>query len=208
MFFKDRQALTFLINKREYKTGVEVGVWKGEFSEWLLYESRLKKLYSIDKWVNHNGDDDWYHHEWAEEECRRRLEPFGDRSVIVKKWSTDAAGDFPNWSLDFVYLDAGKDHRSITDDILYWYDKVSWGGILAGKDYTLLPWEGCSIMAAVDRMVDIMGLSLNVTGTQDADDPIQRHHLAYMNSPINSKNRAVETPTWWITKPKKKEEDG
>lgn len=198
MFVEDRFDFSRVIIEKEYKTAVEVGACKGEFSEHLLYYTPLKKLYSIDKWEDHNGDDEWFHHEESYKECKGRLLPFGKRSEIMKMWSKEASNEFKAQSIDFIFLDAGKDIRSITDDLIHWYDKVKPGGILAGKDYCLLPWEGCSIMAAVDKMCDLMHEDLFITGS-DEHDPMRRNWIAHMNSPINSKHR-IETPSWWIKK--------
>lgn len=201
MFVEDRFDFIRLIIENEYETAVEVGAGDGTFSEYLLYYSPLKKLYSIDKWEDHNGDDEWYHHEKSYARCKERLYPFSSRSKIMKMWSKEASEKFDNYSIDFVYLDAGKDIHSITDDLLYWYDKVKSGGIFAGKDYCLLPWEGCSIMAAVDKMCALTYEDLFVTGCIDSD-PIRRHHMAHSNSPLSQKNEnyEIETPSWWIKK--------
>ena len=39
-----RNDFTQLINKRKYKIGVEIGVYKGIFSNYLLKESELDEL--------------------------------------------------------------------------------------------------------------------------------------------------------------------
>ena len=198
MLIRDRYDFARLIIEKEYKTGIEVGAGNGEFSEHLLYYSTLKKLHSIDKWEDYKGDDVWYKHERSEKECRERLIPFKDRSEIIKGWSKEVSERFETQSVDFIYLDAGKDVRSITDDFLYWYEKVRMGGILAGKDYCLLPWDGCSIMAAVDKLCVLMHEELYITGSDD-HDPVNRHFIAHKNSPINQPE-AIETPSWWIMK--------
>jgi len=196
LFAKDRFEVYHLINKREYETAVEVGAGRGVYSEHLLYYSTLKKLYSIDKWEDHDGDDEWYKHEESEKECRERLLPFGKRSEIIKGWSKEVSETIPSQSVDFVFIDAGKDLRSITDDIIHWYDKIKAGGILAGKDYCLLPYEGCSIMAAVDKMCVLMGKELNITGSPNTN-PESINFIAHNNSPIGQKHE-IETPSWWI----------
>jgi hypothetical protein len=187
LFAKDRYEVSHLINEREYTTAVEVGAGRGIYSEHLLYYSPLKKLHSIDIW-----DDD----EEAEKECKERLLPFGKRSEIIKGWSKEVSESFDPVSIDFIFIDAGKDVRSITDDLIHWYDKVKPGGILAGKDYCLLPHEGCSIMAAVDKMCVLMDKELHITGSNSVD-PIERHFIAHTNSPINQRHE-IETPSWWV----------
>ena len=51
-FIKKRDDFVKLINDMSLKKGVEVGVAKGEFSEYLLKNSNLDILYSIDAWSN------------------------------------------------------------------------------------------------------------------------------------------------------------
>ena len=67
--------------------------------------------------------------------CRERLKPFKSRSKIWRDYSVNAALSFTDLSLDFVYLDARHDYRSVAMDVRVWWPKVKRGGILAGHDY-------------------------------------------------------------------------
>ena len=55
--------------------------------------------------------------------------------IKVRKSSIEAAKDFPDRSLDAVYIDAEHDEESIRADIKAWRPKIKFGGILSGHDY-------------------------------------------------------------------------
>lgn len=67
--------------------------------------------------------------------------------TVVEKDSLSAAADYPDESLDFVYLDAAHDEASVAADIAAWLPKIKPGGVLAGHDYHTA-WPG--VVIAVD----------------------------------------------------------
>lgn len=67
------------------------------------------------------------------QEAQERLIPYG--VTFVEKFSMDALSDFPDESLDFVYIDANHEWPFVTQDIYYWSRKVRVGGIVAGHDF-------------------------------------------------------------------------
>merc|ERR1711879_559644 len=58
-----------------------------------------------------------------------------DRRKLIKGLSVQAAKMFEDESLDWVYVDALHDHKSVIKDLEAWYPKVRWGGFLSGDDY-------------------------------------------------------------------------
>jgi len=137
-----RTDLTKVIDELNLKVGVEVGVRQGHFSEYILANSHIEKLYSVDAWMEEQditlsvrkrcekGKMDLWH-----QETINRLSKFGDRSIIIKDLSANAVNNFENESLDFIYLDASHIFSGFALDIIYWWDKLKWGGIYAGHDY-------------------------------------------------------------------------
>ena len=105
-----------------YKTGAEIGVEKGEFSEKLCLAGL--KLFSIDPWKK---DEDY-------EYAKRVLTPYPN-CTIIRKTSMEAVGDFADGSLDFVYIDANHEFKFIAEDLSEWTKKVRKGGIVSGHDY-------------------------------------------------------------------------
>ena len=47
----------------------------------------------------------------------------------------DVVKQFKDGSLDFVYIDANHEFRSVIDDISEWGKKVKVGGIVSGHDF-------------------------------------------------------------------------
>jgi hypothetical protein len=75
--------------------------------------------------------------------AKERLKPYD--CTIIRKTSFDAAKDFSDESLDFVYIDGAHDFKNVTDDINIWSKKVRKGGVISGHDYI-----------AVDRKRDVI----------------------------------------------------
>ena len=122
--------------------GVEVGVFKGQFSFHLLNTWECRLLTSVDPWKEFSTTEyidvcnlaqDM--HERNYEETLTRLTPFGDRSRLLRATSADGAEEFADGTLDFVYLDAQHHYEAVCDDIRVWYPKVRSGGVLGGHDY-------------------------------------------------------------------------
>ncbi len=152
--------------------GAEIGVKHGQFSEYLLDHWNGRLLYSVDPWREFGRDE--YHDDdnVAQREqdrnfeiTRNRLARFGERSRILRMTSEEAAREIADASLDFVYLDARHDYKSVKEDIALWYPKVKPGGVLAGHDYLEGSIKGTvfGVKPAVDEFVRAAGLRLYVT---------------------------------------------
>ena len=117
-----------------YKTGVEIGVYKGEFTEKFCRAGL--KMYAIDPWLNYS---DFIH-----PRGQRRLDSQYQQAkgilaaydcTIVRKTSMEAVEDFANESLDFVYIDGNHHFKYVAEDICEWSKKVRPGGVISGHDY-------------------------------------------------------------------------
>jgi len=169
--FLNRGEIPYILNRKGLvNAGVEVGVYYGQYSEYLLTHWKGKTLYSVDAWGQYvaPGTTTLPAEEFARiyESARRRLTPFGERSKIIRQLSTVAAQSMGDGTLDFVYLDAGHDYASVLEDLQAWAPKVRPGGMLAGHDY----WDGSSgavpvygVKKAVDEFAKMHGLSVKVS---------------------------------------------
>jgi len=129
--------------------GVEVGVWAGEFSERILRIVQPRFLHLVDQWKQvpghpsrrwgGNGNTSQAKIEQAYKSATVRLhaETRAGRVVIHRNPSVDAAKEFPDGSVDFVYLDADHRYHAVLADLSAWWPKVKAGGALAGDDYDL-----------------------------------------------------------------------
>lgn len=139
-----RLALPALLNFLGLRgIGVEVGVFKGEFSELLLNYSGLSKLYSVDPWIHQDGsvysedDSNLNNEEFGSiyDQVVEKLKKYGERSVVLRKFSVDAARQFSDGSLDFVYIDANHSYEACREDMETWWPKLKRGGVFSGHDY-------------------------------------------------------------------------
>ena len=139
-------GLAKLFAELGYKEGVEVGVLNGDYSAILCQNNPDLHLYSVDSWradeypegfleQSHPrpGSDTQEYYDSAFRNATKKLAPYN--CTLIRKTSIEAAKDFADESLDFVYLDAGHDFLNFTLDLEAWKNKVKIGGILAGHDY-------------------------------------------------------------------------
>ena len=139
-----REDLCKIIDALDLKKGVELGVCSGDFSVYLLENSGLEKLYSVDAWSTDEDLTRSVFKRWAirkgqldeqEAETRRRLGEFGPRSEIVKGLTFDVVDKFPDAHCDFIYVDASHRFSGVALDLIKWWPKLKVGGIFAGHDY-------------------------------------------------------------------------
>ena len=113
----------------------------GGFSNWVLSNwPACTKYYMVDLWSaqdNYRQMDNATTSKNLErmEEARRNVARFGTKAVLVRKSSVEAAAQFEDASIDFVYLDARHTYDAVMEDLEAWWPKVRPGGIVAGEDY-------------------------------------------------------------------------
>ena len=120
---------------------VEIGSYKGRSSSAMavnIINSQKKiKFYCVDTW---EGSKE---HQNNKEIIEKTLyDTFINNtksvsSVInpMRKLSTEAANNFKDKEISFVYIDASHDYKNVTDDLESWYPKLKDGGTLAGHDW-------------------------------------------------------------------------
>jgi hypothetical protein len=114
--------------------GVEVGVERAHFSK-VICET-ADKLYGVDPLEAYKGYREHVSQDKLDgfyQEVLERME--GKPFEIVRKYSIEAANDFTDESLDFVYIDANHNYDHVLADIKSWLPKVKPGGIVSGHDY-------------------------------------------------------------------------
>jgi len=132
-----RNDLPKWLRELDFKTGVEVGVATGKYSEIICIENPQMKVYGVDPW---EGSVDYKNHIRKEDfnklytEAKERMAQYPNYEII-RETSEEALKRFDDESLDFVYLDANHEEPYISQDIAGWDRKLKPGGILAGHDY-------------------------------------------------------------------------
>ena len=146
---------------------VEVGVWKGDFSEQIL-NCNPAKLILIDPWLfqpklktrmyggvvaKSQSDMDNIH--------GGVVSRFGSKVQIIRKKSNEAYKELEDASVDWVYIDGDHDYASVMEDLMNFYPKIKKGGFLTGDDYA---WE--TVRKAVDEFVKDRQLTCKTNRTQ------------------------------------------
>lgn len=141
-----RKMLPFYLNYHELvREGAEIGVQRGIFSEHLLRYWHGQILHCIDPWQQFDSTEyleskdnvPQQTHEMYYAETVARLSRFGRRARILRATSKQAAQQFADGSLDFVFIDAQHHYAAVKEDIELWYPKVRRGGLLCGHDWSL-----------------------------------------------------------------------
>lgn len=123
---------------------VELGAWKGRSTVFMGVEiansGKDIKFYSIDHW--HGSLEEIDHREDEDVRLGQLYEVYLENIRRVKDYvhpirsdTAEAAQQFDDQSVDFVYVDAGHTYRAVTRDIAAWWPKVRLGGVLAGDDW-------------------------------------------------------------------------
>ena len=129
--------LPVLFKELNFKSGAEIGVLYGKFSEILCKELPDMTIYSVDPWQFYPVHNN-FRRAWRYEPMYQRVKAFlapYPNSKIIRKPSMEAIKDFENESLDFVFIDADHRFQHMVNDIAEWSRKVKIGGIISGHDY-------------------------------------------------------------------------
>ena len=165
---KKKGEIPHVLQEEGLKVGVEVGVFKGGFSNWVLSNwpkcrrgrkhtrpppqrspthpsttatastsaatatcsaCRCEKYYMVDLWAaqeNYRQMDNATTAKNLErmETARRNVARFGNKAVLVRKSSVEAAKQFEDGSVDFVYLDARHTYDAVMEDMEAWWPKA------------------------------------------------------------------------------------
>ena len=157
--------------RREKQVAVEVGVWQGSMSRWLLTTRPGLTLHMVDPWAAGKPGESWYdkgdkfakrsqeQHDQNYALCCELAELFAPRAILHRKPSLEAVREFPDGSLDLAFIDAAHDAANVRKDILAWRPKVRPGGVLSGHDYRV---GGVyfGLVKMVERTTKELGLTL------------------------------------------------
>lgn len=110
-----------------HNIGVEVGVDAGAHAEALLRYCALEKLYLVDRWEK----------EYPLGICTGRVWALGFKPIVefIHKGSIEAAKQFQNGTLHFVYVDQHHEKSIVEADLQAWWPKLLPGGLLGYRNY-------------------------------------------------------------------------
>ena len=133
----------FLNEHPELKIGAEIGCAAGQHIKAIMEETKVEKMYGVDPYITESWDmhgffdinETYGGFDGLYEEVCDMLSPYGDRVEMIRKKSTDAAPDFEDGCLDFVFIDAFHDYENCNNDIAFWHHRVRKGGYVMGHDW-------------------------------------------------------------------------
>lgn len=138
---------TTIVSHAGVRSMVEVGVWKGEFSETLLRRCpEITTYYLVDPWrhlaawnkpanVSQGQFDAIYAEALARTEFAR------ERRRVLRGTTLEVIGRIPSHSLDYAYIDGDHTLRGITIDLLSVARTVRPGGLIGGDDFMPNIWQ-------------------------------------------------------------------
>lgn len=158
--------------------GIEVGVWRGDFSARILQRCAPRRLTLIDPWrVNLKPE---YSRAWYGERTSQAtmdgnhafvLDRFQDEIArgavrVDRRPSAEALADMPQESADFIYVDGDHTYDSVLSDLRLGYRVLKTGGLLCGDDYWLGGWWGDGVVRALHQAASEMKVLIEMI--QDA----------------------------------------
>lgn len=116
--------------------GVEIGTAEGHTTEYLLNTISDLTLYGVDPYPEYiDWDGNMPKYDENKKQHHKKVENFSDRYTHVYKTSDDAALEFEDESLDFVFIDGLHTYDQVLRDCINYYPKVKKGGYIIGHDF-------------------------------------------------------------------------
>jgi len=139
---KSRDLFGVMSDERGFTVVAELGVQRGFFTDRYLYTAKKnKKYYLVDTWEQRSNYSDAANVDNYEQQARfnhamKRLAPYSARTelLVLRNFTTSAALLVPDYSVDFIYVDARHDYCGVMEDLEVWFPKLKLGGIMAGDD--------------------------------------------------------------------------
>jgi hypothetical protein len=161
---------------------LEIGVYKGHFSEMIKQSLRPSKLFLVDPWTvgaDKNGKIERYENETclptaysSTEDLDLIKQKFGQEIIdgkieINRNYSYDAIDSFEDESLDFIYIDACHLYDSVLWDLENYLPKLKEGGVISGHDYVDYPVFG--VIEAVKDFCTKHGYEISLLNKNGGD---------------------------------------
>ncbi|KAF4747636.1 hypothetical protein FOZ63_031629 [Perkinsus olseni] len=119
---------------------VEIGVFSGHFSDFVLGALPNVTLIGIDPYY---GDDGTFPPELAHldpvmvyEQTKERYSKYGERAKLWATTSKEASRVIPDESVDLIFIDGCHEYDCVREDIDLWLPKLRPGGIMSGHDFS------------------------------------------------------------------------
>ncbi len=142
-----------IIDERQLRTGIELGVAFGGHVEALAGLPSVEKIYGVDPYEHRPDYDDPINVSQEQFDAIhdfviRRMKVFGTKYEHLRTYSLRAAVQM-HATLDFIYIDAEHSYKGVSEDLVAWFGKIRDGGIVGGHDYGHVDFPG--VKQAVDE---------------------------------------------------------
>lgn len=153
-----------LIKEHNWTTGAELGVQEGRTYLHLLESCSDLILTGVDLWSpniarktrakNLDEFNDSINYEYFQN-LKKKTKKYGERAILHRMFTLEAAKIIDNNSLDFIFVDADHNYEGVYNDIKSWLPKIKDDGWILGHD---INWP--SVKKAVDELIPgyIIGL--------------------------------------------------
>jgi predicted O-methyltransferase YrrM len=124
---------------------VEIGCWKGKSAAFMAVEiinsGKAIKFFTVDhfKGSPNHGDNPDVAAGRLEAIARANLKPVARGVEIISASSVEAAAQFEDGTVDFLFIDGTHDYDNVKADLLAWKPKLKPGAMVAGDDAN---WRG------------------------------------------------------------------
>lgn len=156
-----RDNLAQLFNHLDFKVGVEIGTEYGLYAETICKAAPALKLYSVDPYRAYRG--------YREHKSQNKLNGIFDQAfqrlrpydvTFIREYSVEAASNFEDGELDFIYVDGNHSLLHVIQDLVAWVPKVKRQGIVAGHDFIRRAHTGYAmhVCQAVTAYTDSYGI--------------------------------------------------
>jgi hypothetical protein len=141
LVYESRDVLTDVIQLPENSRIVEIGVFKGEFSQ-ILLKFNPYMLYLIDSYEGedvYSGDKDGnYLVSYKPNELKKEiLTKFTNPNVLFLHHRSTILETFPDNYLDLIYIDGDHSFEGVQYDLNVAYKKIKKNGWICGHDYLI-----------------------------------------------------------------------
>ena len=139
------ETISNILNKSNSHVGVEIGVFKGEFSRNIL-ERWNGTLYLIDPWRELSDEEyldssNHKNHQDAFAQTMESIRGYEDRAFMLRGLGEEMVHLFQDNSLDYIYIDGNHDYAHVKQDLELWWPKLKQGGLMSGHDYLMVDWK-------------------------------------------------------------------
>ena len=160
-----RKAVLNMMPKNS--VGIEIGVWKAEFSAQILKAAKPKTLHLVDPWLVSDSSDRtseaWYGADRItqaamddiHDQVSKRFvrEQASGQVAIHRSDAKQALAAMAPDSVDYVYVDGDHSYEGVSSDITEALRVTRVGGFICCDDYLLGSWWQDGVVRAVHEML-------------------------------------------------------